>query len=363
MMPKTKDNKMDIKIAAYIASGLLTLSLANNAWMTYKISQLDNTIQKQMNGELSKTARILSETRDEINVVKSQMVSRKELEEQSSKIISNLDQRTQDAIYKYTKETGARVDSISQRVLGMEGRIKKGIGKIGRTVKEKTAPPPSWKGVDGLDITRCSDHPDKCTPFTFEWESPYQVNGKPLARFSSLNLWKGLGSIDLNLAFKVVAITYGEDQSRLGSGAVQNQGIHVLGGYVQEGNFVPIPGLESKLLQGDPNLDSKLIYVPKKDAQNSTLLKLFEPSLLVGSTYQANEFGLSIGASLLNFQKGQYRIGANGVITPSNVFLGAKATWHPYLLGKNLNLAPGLGWVAGSDGTNTWSLGVHFQVW
>lgn len=355
---------MDIKIISYVASGLLALSLANNAWMTYKMNQLDITIQKQMKGELSKEARLIAAFKAEVNTVKSEMLSKKELEKESSKIISDLDEKTQSAIKKYRDETGAEVKAISERVVGMEGRLKKGIGKIGRAVEEKTAPPPSWKGVDSLDITRCSDHPDKCSPFKFSWESPYQVNGKPLAKFSSMNLWKGLGGIDLNLAFKVVAITYGENQSRLGSGAVKNQGVHVLGGYLKEdGSFVAIPGLESKLFNGDPNLDSKFIYIPEKDFEKTSTMKLFEPSLLVGSTYQSNEFGLSIGASLLNFKKGEYRIGANGVLTPSNVFIGAKATWHPYLLGKNLNIAPGLGWVLGSDGNNTWSLGVHFQVW
>ena len=184
--------------------------------------------------------------------------------------------------------------------------------------------------------------------------------------FTSRNLWTGEGSgVDFNLAFKVVAITYGEDQSRLGSGAVQNQGIHIYGGYFDEqGKFISLPGLESEMYSGDPNLDSKLIYVPKVDAKGGRLtLKRFEPSLLVGSTYQWGEFGLSIGGSFINFGKGEYRLGGNLSIGESNQYLGLMGTWHPYIMGKNLNIAPGIGWVYGTDGSNTWSLGVHFQVW
>jgi len=163
----------------------------------------------------------------------------------------------------------------------------------------------------------------------------------------------------------VVAINYGENQSRLGSGAVQNQGIHIYGGYFDEqGKFVALPGLESELMSGDPNFDPLLLYIPKNDAVPQPLtLRLFEPSLLVGSTYQGGEFGLSIGGSFINFSKGQYRLGANFALAESNQYLGLMGTWHPYIMGKNLNIAPGLGWVYGTDGSNTWSLGVHFQVW
>jgi hypothetical protein len=117
-------------------------------------------------------------------------------------------------------------------------------------------------------------------------------------------------------------------------------------------------------MKGDKNLDPRLIYVPKVDAPIGRLgLSLFEPSLLVGSTYQASDFGLSIGGSFLNLRKGEYRFGGNFALTESNQYLGLMGTWHPYIAGKNLNIAPGLGWVFGADGSNTWSLGVHFQVW
>ena len=361
-------SELYFKYALYGLASLFLVSVGGNAWSVYKMQRMDATIQDQIAGVLSENAKKIAKMDETLGTVKSQMVDRATLEQRAEEIISGLDQKTQDAIGKYTSETGAKVDSISKRFVRMEARLDQGISRIGKKVdrQRKTPPPPkSWKGVSRQDQTRCADHPERCEPFEFSWHSPFSLKGKPIYTFSSRNIWEGKGSLDLNLAFKVVAITYGEDQSKLGSGAVQNQGIHVLGGYFDEqGEFVEIEGLESKLMQGDKNLDPKLIYVPKVDPTNVRLgLSLFEPSLLVGSTYQASEFGLSIGGSFLNLRKGEYRLGANFSLTESNQYLGVMGTWHPYILGKNLNIAPGLGWVLGADGSNTWSLGVHFQVW
>lgn len=359
--------EINIKYGAYALLSLFLISVGGNAWSVYKMQRMDATIQDQLNGILTDNAKKISEINVALGTVKSQMVDRATLDTRASEIIRGLDVKTQEAISKYTSETGAKVDSISKRFVRMESRLEAGITRIGNKVgRRKTTPPPaSWKGISRQDQIRCADHPERCEPFEFSWHSPFSLKGRPVYSFSSRNLWEGKGSLDLNLAFKVVAITYGEDQSKLGSGAVQNQGIHVLGGYFDEqGKFVQIQGLESKLMQGDKNLDPQLFYIPKVDPSNVRLgLSLFEPSLLVGSTYQASEFGLSIGGSFLNLSKGEYRLGANFALTESNQYLGLMGTWHPYIMGKNLNIAPGLGWVVGADGSNTWSLGVHFQVW
>lgn len=361
--------ELQFKYALYGLVSLFLVSMGGNAWSVYKMTTMQDTITEQLEGKLTANALAIADKIDtELGTVKSQMVDRSQLDTFANEIIGELDTKTQKAIRKFTDETGAKVDSISKRFVRMEARLDQGISRIGKKVdrQRKTPhPPKSWKGVSRQDQTRCADHPERCEPFEFSWHSPFSLKGKPIYTFSSRNIWGGKGSLDLNLAFKVVAITYGEDQSRLGSGAVQNQGIHVLGGYFDEqGEFVEIEGLESKLLQGDKNLDPKLFYVPKVDPSNVRLgLSLFEPSLLVGSTYQASEFGLSIGGSFLNLRKGEYRLGANFSLTESNQYLGVMGTWHPYILGKNLNIAPGLGWVLGADGSNTWSLGVHFQVW
>lgn len=363
-------SELYFKYALYGLASLFLVSVGGNAWTVYKMQRMDDTIQDQLAGILSDNAKKIAEMNETLGTVKSQMVDRATLEQRAEEIISGLDQKTQDAIGKYTSETGAKVDAISRRFVRMQSRVEDGVTRIGDSIgrKKATTPPPKdWKGVSTQDQQWCENRKDeRCQPFKFTWESPFSVHGKPVYSFTSRNLWNGEGSgVDFNLAFKVVAITYGEDQSRLGSGAVQNQGIHIYGGYFDDqGKFINIEGLESEMYSGNPNLDPTLLYVPKVDADGGRLtLKRFEPSLLVGSTYQGGEFGLSIGGSFINFDKGQYRLGANFSLTESNQYLGLIGTWHPYIMGKNLNIAPGVGWVYGADQSNTWSLGVHFQVW
>ena len=359
--------ELNIKYGAYALLSLFLISVGGNAWSVYKMQRMDATIQDQLAGILSDNATKIAQINTDLGTVKSQMVDRATLDRMSSEIISDLDSKTQESIRRFTSETGARVDAISQRFVRMEGRLNRGISSLKRGRSRAPTPPPpqSWAGVSREDRHRCSDHPERCEPFEFSWHSPFSLNGRPIYTFTTKNLWSDLDTnIDFNLAFKVVAITYGEGEG-LSAGAVQNQGVHIYGGYFDErGKFVPLEGLESVLMQGDENLDPKLIYIPKVSPTTVRLgLTMFEPSLLVGSTYQQGEFGLSIGGSFINFAKGEYRLGANFALAESNQYLGLMGTWHPYIMGKNLNIAPGLGWVVGADGSNTWSLGVHFQVW
>jgi hypothetical protein len=343
----------------YLIASLFGTSVISNFWMNYKVSHLEETIREQLKGNLSETAEMIAEARDDILTVDSEMVTHDELEERAKSIMSELDSDTQSAIEKFMSDTGARVNSISDRVMGMEGKLSKGMSNLSKRTPKSTPPPKTWKGVTQQDRDRCSEFPERCDLFAFNWQSPFRVNGRTIARFSSPNLWAGEGDIDFNLAFKVIAINYGEDPE---SGAVQNQGVHVLGGYVsEEGKFVPIPSLKSTLLKGDANLDSRLFYTPPTLRRKP--FKLFEPSLLVGTTYQHGEYGLSIGGSFLNFRDGEYRVGGNGIITESNAYVGLMGSWHPYILGKNLNIAPSFGWVLGTDSSNTWSVGLQFQVW
>ena len=274
---------LEFKYGIYALISLFLLSVGGNAWSVYKMQRMDATIQDQMNGILSDNAEQIASINTTLGTVKSQMVDRATLEQRASEIINGLDQKTQDAINRYTSETGAKVDSISRRFVRMESRLERGVTNIGDRIdrqRKPNPPPETWRGVSTQDQRWCADHPqdERCQPFKFSWHSPFSLKGRPVYSFSSRNLWTGEGSgVDFNLAFKVVAINYGEDQSRLGSGAVQNQGIHIYGGYFDEqGKFIALPGLESELLSGDPNLDPQLIYVPKVDADGGRLtLKRF----------------------------------------------------------------------------------------
>jgi hypothetical protein len=357
---------LDFKHTLYGLISLFLLSVGGNAWSVYKMRRMNTTIQAQMKGILDENATKIASIETSLGKVQSQMVDKATLEKKASQIIGDLDSKTQAAINKFTTETGAEITAINKSFLRMEGKLNKGISSLKSDSRPPTpAPPKSWKGVSREDRNRCSDHPERCESFEFSWRSPFSFKGRPVYTFTSKNLWADLDTnIDFNLAFKVVAITYNEGDG-LGSGAVQNQGVHIYGGYIDEkGKFIALDGLEGVLMDGDPNLDQKLIYVPRVTPSNVRLgLRMFEPSLLAGSTYQGGEFGLSIGGSFLNLAKGEYRVGANFIVAQSNQYLGVMGTWHPSIAGKNLNIAPGLGWVIGADGSNTWSLGVHFQVW
>lgn len=349
----------------YALATLVVLNLGSTWWTNYKSQSLNQTIKEQLEGKLSEQARVISQLNAQLNQVESRMVTQAEVLNRTREVMEGLDENTRRELDRFLDQTNARIDSIGVRFTHMETRLNEGIRRIGGKVdRAKTPPPPStWKGVSKEDQRRCADHPERCEPFEFSWESPYKVNGSPLARFSTPNLWDGQYALDLNLAFKVVTIGYSEDPNKLGSGAAQNQGVHIYAGYVDpDKGFVSIA--EQTLLEGDPNLKGSFTYTPKVDpSQVGRTLKLFEPSLLLGSTYQSTGFGLSIGASMVNLVQGKYRLGANVILTEGLPYLGVMGTYHMMFAGKALNVAPGVGWVYGSDGSNTWSIGLHFQAW
>lgn len=352
------------KVLSVSLVSLFTISMGANLWGAYKMMSFESTVQDQLNGTFTKTADLIRKVDERIGTVESTMLTQEDLEARAKQIISGLDVQTQKHIKEFQEETGAKIKSISERFTTMEVTLE-GKARLGgrRDKREKTpTPPATWKGVSREDLFRCEDHPEKCAPFEFEWESPYRFQGSSIARLSGANIWGDEFRLKLNLAFKVVTIGYGEDQSKRGAGAVANQGLHIYAGYVDEdGKFVTLA--EQKMLKGNPLLDSKVFYIPQGDLDKSSALELFAPSFLVGTTYQEGDLGLSLGASLLNFSKGRYRLGGNFVISSSKPYVGAFASYHPLIGGRNLNLAPSLGWVLGADQSNTWSLGLQFQVW
>jgi len=347
--------------AIYALSGLTLVSVGANAYQTYRINTLSDTIQKQLRGELSEAAMGISQTRQDIKTLESQMVTGRELSSRIENILEGLDKSTRDSIERFQAETGAKIDSISVRMTSIEAKLK-GKAKVGTEPTTPIQPPPaSWQGITNEDAARCVSFPSFCDPLEFTWSTPY---GKPLASFFTDNFWGGDYTLELKLEFKAIVIEYAEDQSSIGSGAVRNQGLHILAGYTNEkGDFIPIA--EDKLMQGNPNLDSRFFYTPKVDPQNIKLkkLRLFEPSLLVGISYLDKLSAFSAGASLLNLQGGDYRLGVQMALTNKQPYLAGVVSYHPYVLGKHLNISPAVGWAVGMDGSNTWVAGLYFQVW
>ena len=353
-------NPKNFMYAVYGLIGVILISVGSNAYQAHKLNNLSETIQKQIKGELTETARLISQSREEINAVRSSMLTERELSNRVEAILGGLGKDTRESIERFQQETGARIDSISVRISSMETRLK-GQARVGSEKAPPPSPPPtSWKGVTKEDASRCVAYPDLCDPLEFSWATPY---GKPLASFTSDNIWSGEYNLDLSLEFKAVVIEYAEDQSNLGAGAVRNQGLHIMAGYTNaKGEFVTIA--EDKLVEGNPNLDSRFFYVPKVAPSSiKTSLKLFEPSLLAGVSYTQQVFGFSVGASLLNLSNGEYRLGSQVVVTSKGLLLAGVLSYHPYLLGKHLNVAPHLGWAVGMDKSNSWLIGLSFQVW
>ena len=207
----------------YVTYGFLSLfmlSVGGNAWTVYKTTKMDSTIQEQLSGKLTQAAKDIASLNERVGTIKSKMVNRSELDSFADEVIGNLDEKTQSSIRRYMDKTG-RIDDISERFVKMEGDLDKGIERIGgrttRVREPKPKPPKSWKGVTRDDQHKCEDHPERCEPFQFTWESPFSLNGRPIYTFSSKNLWdKERGKVSLNLAFKVVAMTFREGDS-LGS--------------------------------------------------------------------------------------------------------------------------------------------------
>jgi len=193
------------------------------------------------------------------------------------------------------------------------------------------------------------------------------VNGKTIALFSTDNLWKGdLGDydLDLNLAFNITAITHRANTDRPEDGLVRNQGIHVMAGYLDEkGDFVMLA--EDKILSDDPRFQGLTLTSPT-EVYTPDKLDTFELSFLSGLGYVFQDgLAASAGASIVNLADGEYRLGAHGLFSiGKGVGAGLFVTWHPSLFGKQLNLAPFVGYnYMIKDGYHAPSLGLYFKMW
>lgn len=290
------------------------------------------------------------------------MLSADELERRSEDIISRLSSQTQEQLSRFREETNAQVDSIGVQISRLGVSLKRGKTTRGKTQpKEPTAPPPStWEGFKIEHITWCEQHPETCDPFYFMWESEHEVKGSPIATFTTPNLWGNDFQLKLNLAFRVTAVNFRESPTE---GVVQNQSIRVEAGYLDEsGDFVALS--ETEMFKGDPNLSPEFFYQPSAPVQPKKKMRLFEPSVFLGVGWSpASNVGLLAGGSFVNLREGEIRLGANALINTEYFGIGPQLSYHPKLLGKNLNIAPSLNALYGADNHFTWGIGILFQVW
>ena len=350
-------NYMNIGIGIFLS--LVGFGIGKNINKQVDEDKIAQTIKEQLEGKLDANANAIASMNTSINMIKSEMITHDELQKKADSIISDIGGDTEKKLKKHMNKTNAKVDLISKTYRSLKTQIKKGFVKINDELKEDIPVPTDWDGLKKNDYQWCLDSPSLCEPFKLELGTHFLVDGDPVAIFKSKNLWDKDFQLDLNLLFKVTAITLRQDENK---GAVRNQGIYIQAGYVESGKFITLA--EDKLYNGDANLDSKLFYSPTMVHKPKTY-DLFDPSFLMGSSYRylGNEIGLTLGASLFNFRKAQFRIGGLSVIESSYLGFGASFSYH-YLFGsKHLNVAPYGSYIWGINNDNDISLGLVFQVW
>ena len=345
---------------------LFAISLGGQAWNAFEISRMDNNIQRQLRGELNQKEQLLTALNERLGMFESQMLTRAQLAEKAEEIISGLGEQTHDEIERYMEATGSEIEQISSQMTRAVGEVRGGSSRV-RTpptpapprVDPQTAPSP----ISSRDVGLCRNDPSKCDQFFYEWRSSYQVGGEPMATLLLPDFWnpEGDSNLRLNLAFKVTSITF--RQAR-GEGVLKNQGVLVQAGYYdEEGEFHQVAS--SEMRAEDNGVDNRLFYLPTETVEPNLSLNWFEPSILAGVSYRiGGGFGLAAGAGLLNW--GGFRFGGLGVIDEEHIGAGLFTSYHPSLLGKELNIAPfaAVSWgIFGEMGTPSVSAGLLFQVW
>lgn len=349
----------------YVFLGFFGLSLGGQAWSSYKMSQLEDTIRLQMKGTFSENAQKIKALDEELKMAKSTMLTDEQLEKKSQEIISRLSEETQNQLKGFQSETKTQIDSIGIQVSNLtlkltKGKIKRGGGKGAKTPEAKAPAPEKWEGFKIEFIDWCEQSPENCDPFYFIWESEHLVKGKPIATFTSPNLWRDEVDISLNLAFRVTAINFREDPRE---GIAQNQSVRVEAGYLSdEGTFVTLT--ETELFKGDPLLSPEFFHSATQKVKPEHRMRMFEPSVQAGIAWSPfSDIGLLAGGSFLNFRGGDIRLGASALVNTSYFGIGPHVSYYPKVLGKNLKLAPSLNALYGADGRFTWGAGILFLVW
>lgn len=350
---------LSIETLTYILISMFGLSLGNQVWNSYKMSNLQSTIKEQLDGKLSANARLITEANEELRLARSEMLQMKELQEKAEE---NLERFGND-FENFKSRTGAQVDSLGVQISRLGIDLKKGSATRGAKKPSKPVDPPpaSWSGFKIEHISWCEMNPDSCDPFFFTWESDHQVKGSPIATFSTPNLWGEDFKLSLNLAFRVTAVNFRENPTE---GAVQNQSIRVEAGFFDEKTQKFVVLTETELFEGDPNLSPEFFYTPTLPVQPMNKIRLFEPFLYLGVGYApVIETSLVVAGSFLNLKNGEIRIGADALISSNNLGVGAQVSYHPNLFGKSLNIAPMGSFLLRNDGSYTWGTGLLFQVW
>ena len=358
--------KLNLTYAIYSFLGIYALSVGNQFWTNYQINEIETRIQEQIKGKLDDQAQLLIKMDEKIGLTNAKMVDLDELERRTNQALSSLSEDTQKRIKQYQRDTNAQVSNLSTRIRRVDAHITEGLADVGQKVKVKTPPPKKWGGVKKQDVAWCKEDPLKCDTFPIKWRYPSRTN--PIATFSSDNIFAG--KFELKTSYKLRVTTVGFRDKK---GIVENQAIFFDIGYLDEKTkeFKKLQSFEIK--HGDNDESDQFFHTAAIDPTlfNGNL-KWFEPTVLLGvsfaptlSSSSSLDFrtGLTVGGALINFRGGEIRIGANGVISPDILGVGAFSSYHTKLFGKSFNLAPMVGVLLDQNLQTSMQIGLVYQLY
>lgn len=350
----------------YALASVYALSIGSQLWSNYRVAQIESRITEQLEGKLDEQARVLQTVQKDIGLAQAKMIDLDELERRTDKALSKLSKETQDKIDKYQRDTQAQMTSLSVRVRRVNAHLTKGFAEVGQKVDSKTPPPPKWKGVKKEEVSWCKDDPSKCDPFPISWSYPTRDN--PVASFSSQNIWGDQFELKLDLGFRVTTVGFRDKE-----GVVENQAVFFDVGFTNEetGEFQVLQHFEVK--EGDGKETDVFFHTTSIDPDIfKNNLDTFEFSLLLGASFAPQltsgsslsfRTGMSIGGGIVNFRKGEIRIGANVVGSTEILGLGLFTSYHPKLFGKNFNIAPMFGVLYDSTLNPSLQVGLSYQLY
>jgi hypothetical protein len=331
------------------------------------MSQLDDRVAQQLQGVFDKKAEaLLKPLQEEIGLAKAEIASEKRLRKEADKALQKYSERTQDNIRSFMRETDSRITSISTSV-GTLNTSLKGL-KIRRPAKATTPPPKrDWKGVKTKDLKTCRDHydPTKCGEFKIEADHPEKNRGgKSIMSFTIPNIWAGALDVDLRLDYHIDVIGFGEKD-----GVAENRSVLFQIGYYKGETFYPLE--DFSIGKGDHRGLDKHLFLPRLTV-TPTGLDMFDTTFLAGAVFSpisvsgsSIDFrtGLSLNVGMLNFRRGEIRLGANAVLSQDVLGGGLFGSYHIKLFNRKLNIAPTVGVLYDSQFRSALQIGLISEVW
>lgn len=355
--------KLNLTYAIYSFLGIYALSVGGQFWKNYQYSEIEARIQEQLEGRLDAQAQLLVQLDKKIGLTNAKMVDLDELERRTNQALSSLSEDTQERIRQYQRDTNAQVSNLSTRIRRVDAHITEGLADVGQKVKVKTPPPKKWSGIKKEDVAWCKEDPSKCDAFPIKWRYPTRTN--PVALFTSDNIFGKKFELKTSYELRVTTVGFRDKK-----GVVENQAIFFDIGYIDEKTkeFKKLQTFEIK--HGDDTESDQFFHTPAYRGERK--LEWYEPTVLLGASFAPTltssssldfRTGLTVGGALLNFRGGEIRIGANGVISPDILGVGAFSSYHTKLFGKSFNLAPMLGVLLDQNLQTSIQIGLVYQLY